>query len=112
MKFRKAGFDITLHNILVPLAPLHTTAYLCGPFCSSVVLSNELLAVAPEIPWAIASYLPCQNDIYALVRTNRRLHQSIEKCLHYRNAQYYHGAALSFAAKHSGLVPQIQNLLV
>jgi hypothetical protein len=65
-----------------------------------------------EILWIIASYLPRQRHIYALVRTNRRLHQSLEKWLPYWNAQYKHGSALSFAAKHSRLVPQIQNLLV
>jgi hypothetical protein len=65
-----------------------------------------------EILWIIASNLPRQRDIYALVRTNRHLHQSLQKCLHYWNAQYKHGSALSFAAKHSGLISHIQNLLV
>ncbi|KAF3392468.1 hypothetical protein F1880_008637 [Penicillium rolfsii] len=64
-----------------------------------------------EILWIIASSLPRQRDIYALIQTNRRLHQILEKCLHYWNAQYKHGSALPFAAKHSGLVPQLRNLL-
>ncbi|KAJ5169214.1 uncharacterized protein N7482_004808 [Penicillium canariense] len=70
----------------------------------------SLSQLPTETLWTIASYLPLQSDIYALVRINRRLHQGLEKCLYYWNAQYNHGSALFFAAKHS-LIPQIQTLL-
>lgn len=71
----------------------------------------SLSELPAEILWNIASYLPRQSDISSLVRIDRRLYQSLQKCLHYWNAQYDHGSALSFSAQHSGLIPQIQNIL-
>ena len=66
-------------------------------------LPNETLLL-------IASYLPCQQDIYALVRTNTRLYYTLRDYLYEYNSRYYHGSALVFVAKH-GNIGHMETLL-
>ncbi|KAE8141299.1 ankyrin repeat-containing domain protein [Aspergillus pseudotamarii] len=58
----------------------------------------------------IASYLPCQQDVYALVRTNRHLRHTLYDFLYEYNSRYYHGSALAFATE-QGNVGRIEKLL-
>ncbi|GMF68082.1 ankyrin repeat-containing domain protein [Aspergillus flavus] len=58
----------------------------------------------------IASYLPCQQDVYALARTNRRIYHALHDFLYEYNSRYYHGSALAFVAKH-GNIGRIAQLL-
>ncbi|KAJ5376478.1 hypothetical protein N7509_013364 [Penicillium cosmopolitanum] len=71
----------------------------------------SLSQLPTEILWIISSYLLRQNDIYGLVRTNRRLYRELIKSLHYWNAQYDHGSAFPVAAEYN-LLPQLRNILV
>ncbi|KAE8371286.1 ankyrin repeat-containing domain protein [Aspergillus bertholletiae] len=51
----------------------------------------------------IASYLPYQQDIYALVRTNRRLYHTLHDYLYEYNSRYCYGSTLAFVAKHRNI---------
>ncbi|KAE8377266.1 hypothetical protein BDV26DRAFT_217276 [Aspergillus bertholletiae] len=66
-------------------------------------LPNEML-------FPIASYLPRQRDVYALLRTNRRLYRTLHDYLYEYNSRYHHGSALAFATK-QGNVQLIKKLL-
>ncbi|KAE8372435.1 hypothetical protein BDV26DRAFT_301903 [Aspergillus bertholletiae] len=50
-----------------------------------------------ETLFLIASYLPCRQDVYALVR---RLYHTLHDYFYEYNSGYYHGSALAFVAKH------------
>ncbi|KAB8229012.1 ankyrin repeat-containing domain protein [Aspergillus alliaceus] len=56
-----------------------------------------------ETLFLIASYLPCQQDVYALVRINRRLYHTLHDYLYEYNSRYYHGSALAFVAKQGNI---------
>ncbi|CAI7647896.1 unnamed protein product [Penicillium discolor] len=69
-----------------------------------------LVQLPTEILWTIASCFCQQRDIYAFIRTNRHLYETLIKFLYYFHAHYRHGAALSFLAERN-LFLQVQNLL-
>lgn len=69
-----------------------------------------LVQLPTEILWTIASCFCHQRDIYAFIRTNRHLYETLIKFLYYFHGQYRNGAALSFLAKRN-LFLQLQDLL-
>jgi hypothetical protein len=69
-----------------------------------------LVQLPTEILWIIASCFCHQKDIYAFIRTNRLLYETLIKFLYNFHGQYKHGAALSFLAERN-LFLQVQTLL-
>ncbi|KAL5361483.1 hypothetical protein BJX96DRAFT_152099 [Aspergillus floccosus] len=55
-------------------------------------LPNEILRI-------IASFLPHQRDLFALLRTNHSLYNALVGSLHRFDGQYHHGAALSLVVE-------------
>lgn len=64
-----------------------------------------------ETLFLIASYLECQQDVYALVRTNRCLSYTLYDYLYEYNSRYYHGSALVFVTR-QGNIGRVEKLLI
>lgn len=70
----------------------------------------HLTGLPNETLFSIASYLPCQQDVYALVQTNHRLYHTLYDFLYEYNSRYYHGSALAFVTK-QGNIGRVEKLL-
>ncbi|KAE8382680.1 hypothetical protein BDV26DRAFT_277849 [Aspergillus bertholletiae] len=56
-----------------------------------------------KIVFIIASYIPSQEDLYALLRTNRHLYHILLDYVYKYNSRYYHGSTLVFVTKHGNI---------
>ncbi|GES56919.1 ankyrin repeat-containing protein [Aspergillus terreus] len=71
----------------------------------------DLLTCLPnEILWIIASFLPRQRDLFALLITNHSLYSALVGSLYRFDGQYHHGAALSLVVEKNNLT-HAQHLL-
>ncbi|KAF7629591.1 ankyrin repeat-containing protein [Aspergillus flavus] len=70
----------------------------------------HLTGLPNETLFSIASYLPCQQDVYALVQTNRRFYHTLYDFLYEYNSRYYHGYALAFVTN-QGNIGRVEKLL-